>query len=209
LHDQITYEQYSEIVYRGIALGKNTDVYVALLRAINLGSINKVPMKDLALMFADAGCASVKSYIQSGNVVFTAPKGVCDGLCEKMSTQIEKRFGHKPPMMLRTAGQMAKVVRYNPYAKPGADDKTLHVVFLADKPKKEDIARLDPNRSPGDEYTFRGQEIYLRLPNGMGNSKLTNAYLDSKLQTISTSRNWRTTQTLLEMMTDLSKEITK
>jgi uncharacterized protein (DUF1697 family) len=184
------------------------DIYVALLRAINLGSINKVPMKELALMFADAGCASVTTYIQSGNVVFTAPKGVCDSLCEKMSKQIEKRFGHKPPMMLRTAAQMAGVVRNNPYAKPSADDKTLQVVFLASKPKKkEDIARLDPNRSPGDEYTFRGQEIYLRLPNGMGNSKLTNAYLDSKLQMISTSRNWRTTQTLLEMMTDLSKEV--
>jgi uncharacterized protein (DUF1697 family) len=92
----------------------------------------------------------------------------------------------------------------NPYAKPGVDDRTLPVVFLARKPKKEDIARLDPNRSPGDEFTVRGQEIYLRLPNGVANSKLPNVYLDSKLQTISTSRNWRTTQTLLEMMQELS-----
>jgi uncharacterized protein (DUF1697 family) len=95
------------------------DIYVALLRAINLGSTNKVPMKDVALMFADAGCASVKTYIQSGNVVFTAPKGVCEGLCEEMSKEIEKRFGHQPPMMLRTLTQMEDVVRKKSVRKAG------------------------------------------------------------------------------------------
>jgi uncharacterized protein (DUF1697 family) len=73
-------------------------------------------------------------------------------------------------------------------------------MFLADKPSKAHVDTLDPHRSPPDEFIVQGQEIFLRLPNGAGNSKLTNAYFDSKLATISTSRNWRTVNTLLEMM---------
>ncbi len=72
-------------------------VYVALLRGINVGGKNKLPMKELAEIFAKAGCGGVTTYIQSGNVVFTAPAGLCDGLAEKVSKQIEKQFGHKPP----------------------------------------------------------------------------------------------------------------
>jgi uncharacterized protein (DUF1697 family) len=73
-------------------------------------------------------------------------------------------------------------------------------MFLADKPSQAHVDTLDPHRSPPDEFIVQGQEIFLRLPNGAGNSKLTNAYFDSKLATISTSRNWRTVNTLLEMM---------
>ena len=73
-------------------------------------------------------------------------------------------------------------------------------MFLADLPAASKIETLDPQRSPGDEYIVRGREIYLRLPNGVAGSKLTNAYFDSKLATTSTSRNWRTVTKLLEMM---------
>jgi uncharacterized protein (DUF1697 family) len=75
-------------------------------------------------------------------------------------------------------------------------------MFLADSPESEHIALLDPDRSPPDTFTVRGQEIYLKLPNGAGNSKLTNAWFDSRLQTIGTSRNWNTVTRLLEMMLD-------
>lgn len=70
--------------------------------------------------------------------------------------------------------------------------------FLADRPSKPSVAALDPGRSPGDEFVVRGSEIYLRLPNGMARSKLTNQYFDSTLKTTSTVRNWNTVLTLLE-----------
>ena len=182
---------------------KQSEVYVALLRGINVGGKNKLPMKDLAEFFAKSGCSDVKTYIQSGNIVFTAPTNLCDGLGEKVSKQIEKRFGHKPPIILRSQQQMLEIVRNNPFLEPGVDPKSLCVMFLADKPSAQQIAKLDPDRSPGDEFFVRGQDIYMRVKS-MAETKLTNAFFDSKLKTISTARNWRTTVTLLEMMEALA-----
>jgi uncharacterized protein (DUF1697 family) len=76
----------------------------------------------------------------------------------------------------------------------------LYVLFLADVPEAEAIAGLDPERSPGDAFIVRGQEIFLKLPNGVADSKLTNNYFDRKLSTICTGRNWRTITKLLELM---------
>jgi uncharacterized protein (DUF1697 family) len=73
-------------------------------------------------------------------------------------------------------------------------------MFLADRPDQAKIAALDPGRSAPDEFSVLGQEIYLHLPNGMGRTKLSNAWFDSKLATVSTCRNWRTVTKLLEMM---------
>jgi uncharacterized protein (DUF1697 family) len=174
-----------------------------LLRGVNLSGKNKLPMKQLAEIFAKAGCSGVTTYIQSGNVVFTAPESICTGLAEKVSKQIEKQFGHNPPMVLRSLQQMMDVVRSNPYLQPGMEQKSLHVMFLGKGPTAQEIAKLDPERSPGDEYFVREQEIYMRVKS-MAKTRLTNAYFDAKLGTISTARNWRTTVTLLEMMEALS-----
>ncbi len=182
---------------------KKSAAYVALLRGINVGGKNKLPMKELAEIFAKSGCADVKTYIQSGNVVFSAPKSLCEGLCAKITEQIGKQFGHHPPIVLRSQKEMMEVVRTNPYLQPGVDLKSLCVMFLGKKPTAEELAKLDPDRSPGDEYTVRGQDICMRVRH-MAETKLTNAYFDSKLNTISTARNWRTTVTLLEMMEAIS-----
>jgi uncharacterized protein (DUF1697 family) len=76
----------------------------------------------------------------------------------------------------------------------------LHVMFLANAPSPENIAALDPKRCPPDEFIVRGREVYLKLPNGVARTKLSNAYFDSKLATIGTQRNWRTVKTLMEMI---------
>jgi len=76
----------------------------------------------------------------------------------------------------------------------------LHVLFLAETPSDSAAANLDENRSPPDKFAAVGQDVYLYLPNGAGKTKLTNAYFDSKLLTVSTGRNWRTVNKLLEMM---------
>jgi uncharacterized protein (DUF1697 family) len=182
---------------------KQSEVYVALLRGVNVGGKNKLPMKDLAEIFARSGCVEVKTFIQSGNVVFTAPASLCSDLGERVSKQIEKQFGHRPPIVLRSQQQMLEIVRNNPFLEPGVDHKSLCVMFLADKPTAQQIATLDTNRSPGDEFFVRGQDIYMRMKS-LADTKLTNAYFDSKLNTISTARNWRTTVTLLEMMEALA-----
>jgi len=173
--------------------------HVALLRGINVGGKHVLPMKDLAKMFADAGCGDVRTYIQSGNVIFVAPAGA-PGIADAITGNIVKRFGFQVPVILRTSQQWRKSIQNNPYLALGADERTLHVYFLADPPKASAIAGLDPARSAPDAFHVRGQEIYLHLPNGMARTKLTNAYFDSKLSTTCTARNWATVLKLSEMM---------
>lgn len=180
--------------------GKLTQV--ALLRGINVGGKNKVPMKDLIEIFAATACAGVRTYIQSGNVIFNAAPGHCERLPDMITAQIAKRFGFKVPVVLRTAEQLGKVIRNNPFLKAGAAEHELHVMFLADAPSSRAVQDLDPDRSPPDAFQVRGCEIYLRLPNGAARTKLTNQYFDSKLATISTIRNWRTVNQLFAMMND-------
>jgi len=174
--------------------------YVALLRGINVGGKNMLPMKDLCAMFGAAGCSEVRSYIQSGNVIFKADPGGAAQLPELITAQIAERFGHRPPVILRTVEQLREVVNNNPFLQAGAGEETLHVMFLANRPDPARVETLDPNRSPPDAFAVRGQEIYLQLPRGVADTKLSNAYFDSKLATISTGRNWRTVLKLLELM---------
>jgi uncharacterized protein (DUF1697 family) len=173
--------------------------HLALLRGINVGGKNVLPMKDLAQMFSDAGCASVRTYIQSGNVIFETP-GAAPKIVDLVKAKIEKRFGYRVPMVLRTSPQLLKTIRANPFLKAGADEKMLHVYFLADSPNARAIAALDLARSVPDAFHVLGREIYLHMPNGMARTKLTNAYFDSKLSTTSTARNWATVLKLSEMM---------
>jgi uncharacterized protein (DUF1697 family) len=174
--------------------------YLALLRGINVGGKNKLPMKDLSELFVASGCKDVRTYIQSGNVLFNATRSAASKVATLVAAGISDHFGYRTPVVLRTVDQLAEVVHNNPFLAKGSAEDGLHVMFLADQPAAEAIKGLDPTRSPGDTYVVLGQDIYLQLPNGAGNSKLTNAYFDSKLATVSTGRNWRTVTTLLQMM---------
>lgn len=182
-----------------MAKSKGSGVHVALLRGINVGGKNKLPMKELARMFTDLGCEGVRTYIQSGNVVFRAGDALARRTPQVISKQIEGQLGLRVPVVTRTAAELAKVAAGNPFLDAGADVSKLHVAFLADKPAASKIALLDPSRSPPDELVVRGREVYLHLPNGVARSKLTNAYFDSRLGTTSTMRNWKTVLTLLEL----------
>jgi uncharacterized protein (DUF1697 family) len=177
--------------------GARSGMHAALLRGINLGT-RRLPMKELAAMFDDAGCSDVKVYIQSGNVVFRAGRELAARVPGLIATAISETYGFDCPVVTRTAAELVKVARANPFLRR-ADPDRLGVAFLADRPGAARIASLDPKRSPPDEFAVVGRDIYLHLPNGFARSKLTNAYFDSRLATISTARNWRTVLKLVEM----------
>jgi uncharacterized protein (DUF1697 family) len=171
----------------------------ALLRGINVGGKNRLPMKGLAEIFTKAGCRDVATYIQSGNVVFTAPAPLLKKIPTIISDEIEKQFGFPVPIVIRSHDELNALTLGNPYLKAGEPEKTLHVVFLSGSPHADAIAKLDPMRSPPDRFIVTGSHIYLHAPAGLGRSKITNAWLDSKLSTISTARNWATVLKLHEM----------
>ena len=172
--------------------------HVALLRGINVGGKNKLPMKMLTEMFAAAGCRNVRTYIQSGNVVFTADPTVVrmDQLATQIATAITEQAGLKVPVILRSAGEIQHALRANPFVKARVAEELLHVYFLAEACGASALKALDHERSPGDTFIACGREIYLHLPDGVARTKLTNAYFDRQLGTVSTLRNWRTVSTL-------------
>jgi len=165
--------------------------HVALLRGLNVGGKNVLPMPKLAALFEEAGCADVRTYIQSGNVLFRAPKTVVRRLPQVILARIGERHGLRVPVILRTATELRGVAASNPFLATGADPGQLYVAFLEDAPGAA-AAGLDPGRSPPDAFAVRGREVYLSLPNGVARTKITNDYLDRTLGTRSTVRNWRT-----------------
>lgn len=174
------------------------DRYVALLRGVNVGGKNALPMRELATMFRGAGCVDVVTYIQSGNVVFGAAAEGVVGVAAVIEKEISERFGVRSPVIVRTALEMGKVLAGNPFA--GAAEEMLHVYFLRDLPTKAQVKALDYERSAPDVFAVLGREIYLHLPNGMARTKLTNVYFDKALGTVCTARNWRTVGKLVEML---------
>jgi uncharacterized protein (DUF1697 family) len=177
-----------------------TETYLALLRGINVGGKNKLLMRDLSGMFSNVGCEDVRTFIQSGNVVFRASPAISGGIPGLIAGQIAESFGYRTPVVLRSAAQLEDVVRNNPFLGSEAAEESLFVLFLADLPGPDRVGGLDPHRSAPDTFSVRGREVYLHLPNGVARSKLTNDYFDSRLATTSTGRNWRTTTKLLDMM---------
>ena len=173
--------------------------HIALLRGINVGGRNKVAMKDLAALFGDLVCEDVRTYIQSGNVVFRAEARLTKRISAVVVDAIEDKWGFRVPVVLRTAAEVLAMSSSNPFLEAGADERELHVAFLADTPAADCVTELDPGRFPPDELTAPGREIYLRCPNGMARTKLTNDYCDRKLGTISTLRNWKTVLRLAEL----------
>jgi uncharacterized protein (DUF1697 family) len=165
---------------------------VALLRAVNVGGRNKVPMGDLRALFEELGHTDVVTYIQSGNLVFSSRKRVS---VAPLKAALAERFGFEIDVMLRTASEMRAVVDRQPF---DVDVATVHVGFLAEAPTARVIAGFELERFAPEEAAFEGREVYLHLPNGMGRAKLP-AYLDRHLAIAWTARSWRTVLTLLEL----------
>jgi uncharacterized protein (DUF1697 family) len=174
--------------------------HVALLRAINVGGRNTLPMKDLAALCEAEGCRDVATYIQSGNVAFNATAAVAKKLPEALRRAIAAHAKLDVPVIVRDAAALAAVARGNPYLKAGVDPAELHVGFLAATPSAAHVAALDLRRSPPDEFVVSGGEVYFRFPKGVGRSKLTVTYFDAKLATTITLRNWRTLGALMELL---------
>ena len=176
------------------------ETYGALLRGVNVGSRNRLSATDQVSLFAEAGCTEVRTYIQSGNVLFKAEAALAALLPDVIAARIAERFDYRVPVILRTGSQMAELARHNPFLAAGAPQGLLHVLFLPGEPSAAKVATLDPDRSPPDEFRVHGAEIYLLLPNNVAETKLSTTYFDARLATTCTGRNWRTVTTLRDLL---------
>lgn len=170
--------------------------HVALLRAINVGTGRRVPMADLRALMTDAGAVDVKTYIQSGNVVFDHGAGDDAALQADLEARLEAAFGFAIPVILRRAGDWEAIVAANPF--PEAEPTRLLVSFLRDDPAPGAADAIDRGAFAPEEFVIAGREAYLHLPDGFGVAKLPKA-LSRALRVPETARNWRTVLKLLEL----------
>jgi uncharacterized protein (DUF1697 family) len=173
-------------------------VFVALLRAINLGRVNRVPMAGLRSALTDVGFGDVTTHLQSGNVIVRSSKRSPTAVAAHIEDLVSAEFGVEADVMVRTADQLAKIVRANPLARGRAGPENLHVAFLKRRPTT--ATRQLAGRTFGDdEFVIRGTEIYLRYPNGVAGSTMNTAVFEKALGTSGTVRTWKVVTRLDEL----------
>jgi len=163
--------------------------YVALLRGINVGGSGKLSMRDLATLCSDCGFKKVKTYIQSGNAVFTSSL-LERGIKRRLQAALAKKTGKSVDVMVRTGEEMASGVEQKPVKEPPPNK--VQVVFLDKAPSLEAFADL---YAPGGEQVhIHGREVYVHYPEGVGRSKLKLPIAEA-----ATGRNLNTVRRLFEM----------
>jgi uncharacterized protein (DUF1697 family) len=178
-------------------------VYVALLRGINVGGHKRIKMDQLRKSFEALGFEQVKTYIQSGNVVFKTANLSPIGLSKRIEESILRDFGHSVSVTSRTLDEMGEAIKTNPFLKKrGIDQAKLHVMFLPECPLPSDLEQLQGLTVAPDQSHCLGKQIYLYLPNGVAKSSLANNPLERRLLKRGTVRNWRTVTNLHRMCLD-------
>jgi len=176
-------------------------VLVALLRGVNVGGRTKLPMADLRRVVEGAGFTDVRTYIQSGNVVLRAPGSRVStaSVATRLRAAIAAGTDVQPEVVVRTRDELAAVVEANPWASGGVDASELHVVFLGGTAPA--ALGFDVGSYAPEEAVAVGREVHLRLPGGVGRSKLAADLTRSARGGLQqgTMRNWRTVTTLLSM----------
>ncbi len=175
-------------------------IYVAMLRGINVGRGKVVKMERLRASLESLGLSEVRTYVQSGNVVFNSKQKSGAELSKKIEAKIQRDFGFAVPVILKTSKEIEQTVRDNPLVKEkGIDHSKLHVTFLSDAPAAAAVKTLEPLATSRERFRVLNREVYLYCPDGYGRSKLTNTTIEKKFSLVATTRNWRTVNALLEM----------
>ncbi|MFN8051357.1 MAG: DUF1697 domain-containing protein [Acidimicrobiales bacterium] len=183
---------------------KRVTPMVGLLRGVNVGGRNKLPMADLRRIAAGCGFGDVSTYVQSGNVVFTAPEGDTDAAAATLAAAITADTGISPAVTVRTAAELAAIVAANPYVDRTDDPTRLHVIFTVGG-AVPDLGWYSPDDYAPEEVAVVDGETYLFLPDGIGRSKLAADVTRRSAKTGGgTARNWRSVLTLADMSAALS-----
>ncbi|HET9552744.1 MAG TPA: DUF1697 domain-containing protein [Anaeromyxobacteraceae bacterium] len=173
--------------------------YALLLRGVNVGKGNVLPMAALRAMLEELGCAGVKTYVQSGNAVLATARGAAE-LTKAIEAALERYMGRPIDTTLRTQAELAAIVAANPFAEVATDPARLCVTFLSRPPTEAELAPLRAGHFEPELFRVKGREIYTWYPDGQGGSKLAAALGKLKVRGAVTTRNWNTVTKLLELV---------
>lgn len=173
--------------------------YALLIRGVNVGTKNSLPMAELRSMLTKIGCTDVRTYVQSGNAVFGTKLGAAE-LTRAIEEALERYMGRPVATTLRTREQMKAIVDANPFARTATNLAYSCVTFLSNAPTRSEVAPLHAQSFEPELFQVAGREIYTWHPNGQGRSPLASALQKLPLRGAVTTRNWNTVLKLLEMV---------
>ncbi|HTC56864.1 MAG TPA: DUF1697 domain-containing protein [Candidatus Sulfotelmatobacter sp.] len=178
-------------------------IYISMLRGINVGGHKRVKMDDLRKSCEGLGFEQVKTYIQSGNIVFKAGKASPLALAKKIEARIVSDFGFSASVIVRTGAELGETIAANPFLKQhGIDQEKLHVTFLSGTPATPALKKLAEFTVAPDRSQCVGKDIFLYLPNGFSASSLWKVPWEKALGVVTTTRNWKTVNALHQMCGD-------
>jgi uncharacterized protein (DUF1697 family) len=174
-------------------------IAIALLRGINVGGHNKIPMAELRALCGDLGWTDVQTYIQSGNLIFRAAGEVRE-LEKALEGAIERRFGLEIPVMVRAASEWSCYLNGNPFPEASQREPNLVMLALSKAPPRQDaVAALVERAAGGERIVQVDDALWIHFAGGAARSKLAPALLDRLVGSPVTTRNWRTTLKLAEL----------
>jgi len=199
--------EFPETARQRDILGHDMGVIISMLRGVNVGGHNKIKMDALRELYESLKLWDAQSYVQSGNVIFRSDERDISRLTKRIEEGIERKFGFRPDVILRTAAEMREGIARNPFAKRrGIEPNKLLVTFLASDPGEEAREKVRQMKCDPEELRIEGRELYIYFPNGMGRSKLSLARLEKTLKMSGTGRNWNSVTKILEMAEKLETE---
>lgn len=180
--------------------------YISILRGINVGGSKPIKMESLRTVYEGLGFKNVKTYIQSGNIVFQYKSIKPNTLKELIKKAILNEFKFDVPVLIIEADELISVLNSNPFLNKRKEDiKSLHVTFLSEEPTSINSKSISSEQFKPDEFIISKKLIYVFCPNGYGNTKINNNFFESKLKVNATTRNWKTVMELAKLSDSTNK----
>jgi uncharacterized protein (DUF1697 family) len=167
------------------------NTYIALFRGINVGGRNLLPMRELVPLFEALGMRNVRTYIQSGNVVFEGEEVDGAALSDEIGAAVKESYGFAPHLLILTPDELTVAIASNPYPEAESDPKTVHLTFLSSVPENPDLESLERIKRDSERFMLEGKVFFLHAPEGIARSKLATR-IEKSLGVAGTARNWRT-----------------
>jgi uncharacterized protein (DUF1697 family) len=175
--------------------------HLALLRGINVSGQKLIKMEDLRKLMETAGFENVKTYIQSGNIIFESRESNKAKISAMIKKLISDHYGFDVSILMLNHANLEKAIANNPFLREkDIDLKQVYVTFLSESPVEEHIEKFKTSNIEKDIAIILGDVMYLKYFISAGTTKLTNALIENRLKVVATTRNWNTTLKLMELL---------
>jgi uncharacterized protein (DUF1697 family) len=179
-------------------------VLISMLRGVNVGGHNKIKMDELRVLYASLKFEDPRTYVQSGNVIFRTRAKNSPALAKKIQNAIERKFGFRPEVIIRTTEELRNAIRASPFSSQRSlEPGKILVTFLAGEPGPSAQATLLTLKAYPEELHLKGRELYIYFPDGAGRSKLPWSKVEKLFQTTGTARNWNSVTKMLAMAEEM------